>query len=202
MRNNLIFIFILCPVFCFGSAFGQTVSDIETKYGKPVKSYAVTEQIWMTPQFSADGQVCRMSLYPRRVAAGSNIYLYKELAYDDFRKAVDLLVPNAKRGAMKEPFERSTYGTGAFWTIFDYENVRIQYSVGVDVDFVPFMPPPVGRDVRPVVTSPETLSTPSTNKESKETRGAQRMPEGFKPHRAPKYEVVTISWNKKKCAGK
>ena len=43
---------------------GQTASEIEKSFGKPVLAYSVTERIWMTPDFAADGQVCRMRFHP------------------------------------------------------------------------------------------------------------------------------------------
>ena len=42
---------------CVSPAAGQTVSEIEGKYGKPVNAYSVSEHIWMTPDYTADGQV-------------------------------------------------------------------------------------------------------------------------------------------------
>src|SRR6266852_5702037 len=45
----------------------QTALDIERAYGKPVAVYSLSENIWMTPQYAADGQVCMMRLYPKRI---------------------------------------------------------------------------------------------------------------------------------------
>jgi hypothetical protein len=47
----------------------QTVSEIEETHGKPTLAYSVTEHIWMTPDYAADGQVCRMRFYPKRMIA-------------------------------------------------------------------------------------------------------------------------------------
>lgn len=55
MRTKLaavIFILYIVP------AFGQTVSDLEMKYGKPVNAYSVSEHIWMTPEYNHNGQIC------------------------------------------------------------------------------------------------------------------------------------------------
>jgi hypothetical protein len=53
---------------CGVPAVGQTVSDIELKYGKPVLVYPVSEHIWMTPEYATDEQVCRMTLYPKHAS--------------------------------------------------------------------------------------------------------------------------------------
>ena len=45
----------------------QTSADLQGKYGKSLEVYSVSQSIWMTPEYSPDGQVCRMRLYPKRL---------------------------------------------------------------------------------------------------------------------------------------
>lgn len=54
------------------SAVGQTRTEIEDSFGQPVKAYAVSEHIWMSPDYASDGQVCRMTFYPRRFSSTTN----------------------------------------------------------------------------------------------------------------------------------
>lgn len=58
-------LFLNCP------SFSQTVSHIEQKFGKPIAVYSVSEHIWMTPEYATDGQVCRISLYPKHVSGSA-----------------------------------------------------------------------------------------------------------------------------------
>src|SRR5262249_46271116 len=112
----------------FISTHGQTKSEVEAKYGAPVAAaYSVSELIWMTPEYGVDGQVCRMRLYPKRMSSDT-IYVVKELPLDDFKNAVDELVPVNTRGAKKQSFGGWATGGGAMWAIFTFENVRIVYS--------------------------------------------------------------------------
>ena len=96
---------------CVRSVFGQTAADIEKKYGKPVNAYPVSEQIWMSPDYGVDGQVCRMRLFPRRISAETN-YLLKQMPFDEFEKVVDQLVPVKARGEKKKPFGNGATGGG------------------------------------------------------------------------------------------
>lgn len=47
-------------------AFGQTASEIEARFGEPIRVYSLTEHIWMTADYTPDGQVCQMKLFPKR----------------------------------------------------------------------------------------------------------------------------------------
>lgn len=60
---------IIC-VLCFSSASAQTAADLEAKFGKPAEVYSVSENIWMTPEFAADGRCaeCVSSRSGRTVA--------------------------------------------------------------------------------------------------------------------------------------
>ncbi len=65
MRILLLFSLFVLAVHV-SPASAQTPSDIERAYCKPVAVYSVSENIWMTPEY-ADGQVCMMRLYPKRI---------------------------------------------------------------------------------------------------------------------------------------
>ena len=54
---------------CASLASAQTMSDLQTKYGAPVKIFSVSEHIWMMPEFAADGQVCRLNFFHKRISS-------------------------------------------------------------------------------------------------------------------------------------
>ena len=89
---------IVMIVFNVVSAFGQTRTEIEAKLGQPVNAYQVSERIWMSPEYASDGQVCRMTFYPRRFSS-TTTYLINELPFDEFRSVIDAIVPVAIRGS-------------------------------------------------------------------------------------------------------
>lgn len=85
------------------SASGQTPSEFEAKYGKPVVAYQVSESIWMTPEYTADGQVCRMRLPPRYFAA-NRVFISPSLPFPELQTVLNELVPLKNRGAKKRTF--------------------------------------------------------------------------------------------------
>src|SRR5258705_10742005 len=98
MKTKRIFIVVALVAGIFISAsFGQTASQIERKYGKPVSSYAVSEHIWMTPEFSDDGQMCRARLYPKRISADTD-YLTGALAWWELKDVLNEFAPPKTRG--------------------------------------------------------------------------------------------------------
>jgi hypothetical protein len=87
-----------------GAANAQTPSEFEKRYGKPVVAYQVSESIWMTPEYTTDGQVCIMRLHPQRFSAKAN-YISPNLPFPELTKVLNQLVPLKTRGAKKEPFD-------------------------------------------------------------------------------------------------
>jgi len=171
------------------AAIGQTAADIEKKYGKPITTYAVSDHVWMTPEYTVDAQVCRMRLFPKRISADTN-YLLKQLPFDEFKKVVDQLVPVNARGKKKEPFGNGATGGGVEWAIFEYQKVTITYSASFDVD------PNSWQKRKPFVFSLEGSSF-----DTKPTDLAAPLDDFFR-YRAYSFEIVTITWNDRKCAGK
>ena len=119
---------VVVTVFNVVSALGQSRAEIEAKYGQPANAYTVSERIWMSPEYAPDGQVCRMTFYPRRFSSTTK-YLTNQLPFDEFSRVIDLIVPIAKRGAQKEPFGNGMWniGGGIRWANFVYERVTISY---------------------------------------------------------------------------
>jgi hypothetical protein len=53
----------------FSTAHAQTLSDIEKKYGAPVRAYSANEHIWMTPECGLAAQ--RLSHHQRLLRAAA-----------------------------------------------------------------------------------------------------------------------------------
>ena len=102
---------IVMTVFTVVSAFGQSRTEIEAKFGEPVNAYTVSEKIWMSPEYASDGQVCRMTFYPRQFSSTTN-FLTNELPFDEFRSVIDAVVPVVLRGTQKEPFGNGGWSGG------------------------------------------------------------------------------------------
>src|SRR5215213_9982813 len=171
-------------------ASGQTASDIEAKYGKPVSAYPVAAHIWMTPEYTAGGEICRMRLYPKRISENNN-YLINQLPFEEFNKAVEGLVPLNARGAKTEPFGDGlwTTGGGVMWTTFKYERVTIMYSAGFKIDAEALKK-----------SEPFDFSLTDILTADKKSDTAKRAEDDFAPYQKSNAEMVTITWNDRKCA--
>lgn len=174
-------------VFNVVSAFGQTRIEIEAKFGEPVNAYQVSERIWMSPYYGSDGQVCRMTFYPRRFSS-TTTYLINELSFDEFRSVIDATVPVAIRGAQKEPFGNGRWNAtgGGSWVNFVYERVTISYIATLRV--------------HPVLGMGEWVNL--DDEVSKRQEKPKTMKEDFSLYSDSTAEIVTVQWNDRKCAGR
>jgi hypothetical protein len=175
---------IVLTVFSVVSVFGQSRAEIEAKFGQPVNAFVVSEKVWMSPEYASDGQVCRMTFYPRRFSSTTN-YLTTQLPFDEFRRVIDVIVPVAVRGAQKEPFGNGLWngGGGARWANFIYERVTISYVAGFRVnsalglgDFVDLS----AIEVTEVQEKPKPIK------------------EDFSRYSDSTAEIVTVHWNDRK----
>ena len=196
MKCNLVAAILVLYV---NSAFGQTASDLEAKYGKPVnKDYSVSEHIWMTPKYTADGQVCQMLLYPKGISANPNHELVS-LPYEELKNTLNQLVPLNARGRKVEKFLgiMDLLGGGIAKMNFPYEKVEFTFNLLSEHGLMPAnslsmearkskqiveRPPGV-----PLETKPEDL-TPTEN--------------DFSPSQIFIRDNVKIEWKDRKCAGK
>ena len=178
---------IVMTMFNVVSAFGQTRTEIEAKFGQPVNAYSVGERIWMSPEYASDGQVCRMTFYPRRFSSTTN-YLINELSFDEFRSVIDVIVPVAIRGAQKQPFGNGVWnaGGGGRWANFVYERVTITYVASLHMKAALGMGEPVLLD----------------NEVSKQQEKPKPIKEDFSLYSDSTAEIVRVQWNDRKCSGK
>ena len=166
----------------------QTATDIQEKYGKPVAVYSVSEHIWMTPEYGSDGQVCSMRLYPKRISANTN-YGGHDLPFNELRDVLNALVQVETRGAKKESFGATATGGGAAWTIYDYENVTFT--------FVSFFPT---RSFDGVILKKGEYAFPTRDTEPLPTK-TNPSSNDFVQWLSPHTEIVTVTWNGRKCTG-
>jgi hypothetical protein len=188
MRIGLVVPVIL---FCLSSAFGQTVAELEAKYGNPTAAYSVSETIWMTPEFTADGQVCRMRIYPKRISSDTN-YLLRQLQFAELTKVLNVLVPTGKRGKKNESFGATATGGPAAWTTYAYENVTFT--------FVSSFSPMKFAEAPPLRKGEFVFSTPEKGPDPGPESSAPTI-DDFRNSRSSLTEVVTIKWNNRKCVG-
>ena len=127
MRLRLVATLIF--LFCVNSASAQTARDFEKAYGKSLEVYAVSDSIWMTPGYAADGRVCLMRLYPRHIDQKTNYVSNSpvRLEFKEMKAVLNRLVPPETRGLQNESFGQTATGGPAAWTTYEYENVTFTF---------------------------------------------------------------------------
>jgi hypothetical protein len=178
---------IVMTVFSVVSAFGQTRTEVEAKFGEPVKVYPVGGRVWMSPEYASDGQVCRMVFYPRRFSS-TTTYLVNELLFEEFRSVIDTVVPVAIRGDQKEPFGNGHWNdsNGGRWADFVYKRVTITYIASLPRYTGPGMGEPVNLDL-------------SDDEVSKRKEKTKPIKPDFSLYSGSTVEIVTVQWNDRKC---
>jgi len=167
------------------TAFCQTQSQIDSKYGKPVYAYSVSDHIWMTPDYSADGQVCRMRLYPKHIANETE-YLSPQLYFEELNGALNRLVSLDERGAKKNSFGLTDFGGGAAWTTYPYEKVTFVFTFSLRIE--------------PGSTKKtESVSFPVDEVLARLPKRTPPSIDDFAPSRFSEPQIVTILWNERKC---
>ncbi len=182
MRARLIAVILVCVT----PAVGQTSAEFDREYGKPADGYSVSRHIWMTPDYAADGQVCRMRLYPKHNNSGTDD-LSRQLNFDELKGVLNKLVPLERRGQKKDSFGLTDMGGGAAWTTYAYENVTFVFGFSLRLDpSIKEQPEPVSFPVDEVLARLPPKTPPSLS--------------DFTPSESIKIETASILWNNRKCA--
>jgi hypothetical protein len=178
--------------FCVSSVCAQTAGDIERAYGKPLDVYSVSEHIWMTPEYAADGSVCFMRLFPKRIDQETN-YVCKACGFDfkELKVLLNQLVPPTTRGLQNESFGQTATGGPAAWTTYGYEKVTFTFVS-------PFGPLPY--DPTTIRKGEFVFSVPPGPPENPKSRLPTE--DDFSGSRSAFDQIVTIRWNDRKCAPK
>ena len=190
MKASVLLVLLMTCSMC---AYGQTASDIESKYGPRQQVYSISEHIWMTPDYASDGQVCRMRLYPKRVDAKIT-YVGAGLVFEELKNLLNSLAPPEQRGKkLKVNFGATATGGPAIWTTYPYENVNFTFSSAFRKD--KYDGSSLLRRGGFVFTiSPADLANLSTVRESEFPSA-----DDFLPSQELTTEIVTISWSQRKC---
>ena len=178
----ILFILSVTPV------AGQTVAEIEKAYGKPTLAYSVTERIWMTPDFAADGQVCQMRFYPKRVS-GNTAYLGGRLNAAELKWILNNIVPPSARGKVKSPLGLADIGGGLAEAKYEYEKVTFTFANSFKLSIDPEALKNsrlIGIDF-PIPDAELPKPTPTPASESDFDRGVSP-------------EIVILRWNDRTCA--
>ena len=182
MRAMALIVFGLSVV----TTFAQTASQVEKRYGKPVSVYAISEHIWMTPEYAADGQVCRMRLYPRRLGRKTD-YLGSQLLFPELSDVLNKVFPPHLRGSKKAGFGQTNLGGGTAWTTYEYENVSFRFIFSYKLS-----PDILEKAEAAVLTGPDPeghLARKKTPPSLGDFAASENVPT----------EIVTISWNHRAC---
>ena len=167
-------------------AFGQTASEIESRFGQPLRVYSITEHIWMTADYTSDGQVCQMKLFPRRVGPETD-YLSNQLPFEELKSILNRLVPPATRGTKGESFGLTDTGGGTAWSTYPYENASFVFSFNMRLakdslkqsESVSFSADEILAYRKPATTRPSD--------------------DDFDNSKTASLEIVTIKWTGRKC---
>ena len=182
MRNKLIL--TACILMLYANiASGQTAADVEKKYGKPVNVYPVSKSIWMTPEYAADGQICRATLYLRRISDEAN-RLGTYIPMWELVNVFNELAPANTRGAKKEYFGNTQTSASMAWTTFAYE--KVTFSVWISFQFGSLA------DMKEKGVTLGGRTPTMTNQPDDE----------FMAKNAVHPEIAYVMWNDRKCAGK
>lgn len=179
---TLIFVLYIVPT------SGQTVTQIEAKYGKPTNAYSISSYIWMTPDYTTSGQVCRMRLYPKTISSEVE-YLSPRLHFEELNAVLNDLVPVHLRGEKKDAFGLTDMGGGVAWTTYAYEKVTFIFTSSTRLE--------------PGQThKPGSISFSAEEIKASLPKKTPPSIDDFTPSRFSKTEIVTISWNERRCARK
>ena len=166
---------------------GQTATEIEAAYGKPTLAYTVAEHIWMTPDFAANGQVCQMRFYPKRVGRDA-AYLGGKLDPAELKWIVNHIVPPASRGNAKSLLGLGNGGGGMATANYEYEKVTFTLAFTINTNIDP-----------KVLEKGEFLSLDSLipGDELPEPTPTPATESDF--DRSPIPEIVILRWNDQTC---
>ncbi|MDX6614846.1 MAG: hypothetical protein QOD75_4032 [Blastocatellia bacterium] len=174
MRNKLVFVVaILMNCFLISTAFGQTASELEGKYGKPIMAYPVSENIWMTPEFTEDGQICYARLYPKRISFDTN-YLGNEMQLWELKDVLDQLAPPPTRGKKTNFFGGSFLLGQLAETRFWYDKVTFTFLSSLK------KASPTKKELEPTLKADDIFSDPFV----------------------PGTDIVIVSWRDRKCVNR
>jgi hypothetical protein len=192
--KNLLLVSALTVLLCTNSVSAQTASDFNKAFGKSLEVYSVSEHIWMTPEYAADGQVCLMRLYPRHIDQKTNHVSNSPLGleFKELKAILNRLVPPETRGLQNESFGQTATGGPAAWTTYEYERVTFTFVA-------PFGPLPY--DENTIRTGEFTFTVDYEDYVRGQAPPRSRWPtaDDFSERQSDKIQIVDVRWNDRKC---
>jgi hypothetical protein len=187
MKNDL---FLFAVVF-FGlvlmPTLGQTSEQIRERYGQPTEAFSISEHIWMTPEYTADGEVCSMRLYSKRISSTAN-YLSNKLDYWELKTVLDQLSPPETRGKLSPFSGFGRLGGGMLITTFSYGSVGFRFVTSVNMYFDPL------EKHKPSKKKPKHAKAKPEPEHDKGSEDELIVPRDV--------EIATIAWPRRPCAEK
>jgi hypothetical protein len=141
----------------------------------------------MTPDYTSDGHVCQMKLFPKRVGPETD-YLSSQLPFEELKSILNRLVPTATRGLKGERFGLTDTGGGVAWTSYPYEKASFVFTFRM-------------RLAKDSVKQSESVSF-SADEILSYRKLAKTPPseDDFDNSQTANLEIVTIKWTGRKCA--
>ncbi len=164
------FIFFALSI-CLISTSGQTVSEINKQYGSRIRTYSVSAKIWMTPQYDSKGNVCEMTLYPKRFD-GSTVYM-RAVALDSLGLELFLNKIITSEERKKKPYLGGLAAGGVITSWYLYKDVTFTFYTSMEV---------TGGTFKPLSSNEDEIGK------------RENKAEGF-----VKAEIVTVRWNRRNC---
>ena len=187
MRGLLVSTFVLAQ--CVTSVFAQTASDLERTYGKSLNVFSVTEHIWMTPEYAADGRICSMRLYPKwSDQKTSYVCSSCKLNSEELKLLLNQLVPPGTRGLQNDSFGQTATGGPAAWTTYEYENVTFTFVS-------PFGP----RAYDPNILKKGEFTFSVSPEPAGNTRSRVPTDDDFSSSLSGGAQIVIVRWTDRKC---
>lgn len=167
------------------TAFGQTASETESRFGQPLLVYSL-EHFWMTPDYTSDGQVCQMKLFPKRVGPETD-YLSNQLPFEELKSILNRLVPPVNRGLKGEAFGLTDTGGGMAWTTYPYENASFIFTFRMRLAKESLKQlEPISFSTDEILSYRKPAKTPPSDHD-------------FDNSQTAGLEIVTIKWTKRRC---
>ena len=178
---------ILISILSATVAFAQTTSEVEARFGPPIRVYSLTEHVWMTADYTADGQVCQMKLFPKRVGPNTD-YLSHQLPFQEVKFILNRLIPPMSRGEKGELFGYTDTGGGFAWTSYPYEKAVFVFTFPMRINKEALkQSEPFSFSVKEMSSYKKPVKTPPSDTD-------------FDNSEPDKVEIVTIKWNGRQCA--
>jgi hypothetical protein len=140
----------------------------------------------MSAKYSADGQVCEMNLYPKRVS-DETVYLgFPHLPQGEIKRTLDKIVPSSERG-QETQLSGLTFGLGSSTsTSYDFENVMFVFR----------------SSIRLKKANDQIEENTDVEKKEENVRNDEKKADSFPASALRNVEIISIVWKNRTCTDK